>query len=893
MVKLWTFRQADIRMTILRLFEVYLKAIVLGQGGTEVLSQIIIPEILAGLQDADPKIYMASLSGLATAIPYALLVTTYVETDVKIKFSIKSLYEQTLIPQIMAFWISEDSSRESRVELIEVVMGMWCSIYTLGLHNHAAVKDLSATLTLTLVSVMKLSSVQERVDLISRSFTKHSTNSLFCVHGLLKFLPQFLLDDEREVREAAARAISMVAQQAVTLASTSAESTIVDQPDSQTSSESEKQQDGGSSSAATSPSSVHASRIRQYCEKQQSLLPPRRSIFSRSTFASERSFSGLNGSSPSGGGSHSAVGSMIGRTNSMTDISSSRRSSMVSQDSFMISEHGSLRTPGAVTPSITRTESFSGEGPSLKEGSEELQALPNQPHATVQARVHAGQEARSNSFSSSNLASNSHRDQSDSAGIQTNTGLEAAGHEDHSESDTVTVEEELMKALEEAKVQMKLRQQQVHGASQSSLSTTSTPKLEAEAVAPVAKVTTVFKAAAFDWDNGDGDDDDGWGEDNLETIDSSTKPQQTVEDEQERKRKEMEMAEKEEQLRLKRDQKQQEMQAKREARRQQLAEKQLQKKATSIATGGIKKLGVSPAASERGLISPVSPSSTSRSPTTLSSTAGVKSTNTVETVASRLARLPIGQFEEENDGWGMDDGLDMSSALEQPTTKPDEDDDLFKDLEVAYKAPTYVKAGASDLGENGNSVRSTPLLGSNASATTLTTDNSSRKDIDNFAKSASQKSVLAVKETATITTGTSLLSSSLTSVTSPAVVSPVSSPGTLPSPRDHSSRNSSQKSSPVSTPLRVASPAPGSVGKGKLSVTSSTSTTTVSETTTITETTTKTSATLREASKSIAPPPSLSTASVSLEPKVTTTPSIALSVDEAALEDDGWGDEWE
>ena len=45
MIKLWTYRQADIRMTIFRLFEVYLKAVVMGEGGSEVLGQIILPEV--------------------------------------------------------------------------------------------------------------------------------------------------------------------------------------------------------------------------------------------------------------------------------------------------------------------------------------------------------------------------------------------------------------------------------------------------------------------------------------------------------------------------------------------------------------------------------------------------------------------------------------------------------------------------------------------------------------------------------------------------------------------------------------------------------------------------------------------------------------------------------
>lgn len=47
MIKLWSYRQADIRLTIFRLFEVYLKAVVLGEGGSEVLAQIILPEVRA------------------------------------------------------------------------------------------------------------------------------------------------------------------------------------------------------------------------------------------------------------------------------------------------------------------------------------------------------------------------------------------------------------------------------------------------------------------------------------------------------------------------------------------------------------------------------------------------------------------------------------------------------------------------------------------------------------------------------------------------------------------------------------------------------------------------------------------------------------------------------
>lgn len=55
MIKLWSYRQADIRLTIFRLFEVYLKAVVLGEGGSEVLAQIILPEVRACLMVLEEK----------------------------------------------------------------------------------------------------------------------------------------------------------------------------------------------------------------------------------------------------------------------------------------------------------------------------------------------------------------------------------------------------------------------------------------------------------------------------------------------------------------------------------------------------------------------------------------------------------------------------------------------------------------------------------------------------------------------------------------------------------------------------------------------------------------------------------------------------------------------
>ncbi|KAF9560065.1 Protein-associating with the carboxyl-terminal domain of ezrin [Mortierella alpina] len=792
MVKLWTFRQADIRLTIFRLFEVYLKAIVLGEGGSEVFGQIILPEILTGLQDADSKIYLASLSGLATAIPYALLVTTLVDTDQsKQKFSVKTLYEQTLIPQIMAFWISEDASLEAKLQLIEVVMGMWCSIYTLGLHGHASVKDVSSTLTLTLVSVLKLSPINERLELITMSFTKHCTNALFCVSGLMKFLPQFLLDEDLQIREAAARAIATVAHQAAALAS--GYDVAAEQRNEPT--DSHLDVDTGSSTSITpsdsSPSSTnsaHVSRIRQYCEKQQTLLPARRPIFSRSTFASERSLSSLSVRGLNGLDSK-------GNNGSATDLLSSRRSSMVSQDSFMFSEQGSLKT--TLTPSLTRAGSYSPEhssqnsistGPeSRNRGStiDKTVLLDSQPQAEQIAQVPEIKESE----------------------------LDAWDDTDEQDMET-TAQLELQRALELAKAEMKMRQYPTD-------SVTSVKSVSSSAASHNSRSLGLkTKAAAFEWDASNDDDADNWDTDDVTAVEGplrqplSTDREQAAEDEETRLRREQAQAEKQEQLRQKRDQKQQEMAAKREARRQQLAEKQLQKKASS--SNGLKlsavKKSSSPTASIATTASAASPTIVAPKP-----------------VSGRsLIHMPM----QEKDDWDMDDDVDVG-ALEKQAGTVSVEDELFKDLEVSYKAPAYVGGGGS-----------TTSMTSSASSATLSNSVATISTTNTLHSPNVGATISTIK---TSTTSTTVVSeSSLTSLQT-------------------SSASLSQGFSPVSTLKNVVSA--NTVPEGNNALKNG-----------FEHSTGNGNGDLQ--AKTIA----VATAAV---------PSLALQVDEAALEEDGWGDDWD
>lgn len=440
--------------------------------------------------------FLASLCGLATAIPYALLVTTLSDADLtKQKFSVKTLYEQTLIPQIMAFWIAEDSTQEARMQLVEVVMGMWCSIYTLGLNNHAAVKDMSSTLTLTLVSVLKLAPIHERLELISKSFTKHCTNGAFCISGLLKFLPQFLLDEDLQVREAAARAISTVAHLTTALVQPMDTTGEQQQPSAGAEANGVNQDADVSSTASTpspsSPSAIHISRIRQYCEKQQMLLPARRPIFSRSAFGSDRSISasssvrGLNGLDTRGGASNA-------------DLLSSRRSSMVSQDSFMFSEQGSLKTP-----SLTRTGSFSVEPVSRDVSAGFLRSESAAKLAPAQSAAPSPVEPARVEPVHIALAPNSPQ-----LDIDTQDGQEEVEEEDIHANDEL----ELMKALEAAKEEMRLRQLPVEAPA--------TRKPSNSLRGSESKLNSLKATAAFDWDNAGDDEGDDWEADDLTTLNS-------------------------------------------------------------------------------------------------------------------------------------------------------------------------------------------------------------------------------------------------------------------------------------------------------------------------------------------------------------------------------------
>jgi len=381
------------------------------------------------------------------------------------------LYEQTLVPQIMAFWITEDCTKESKAQLVEVVMGMWCSIYTLGLQNHPSVKDISSTLTLTLVSLLKLSSVNQRVELISNSCTKHCTNELFCISGLLKFLPQFLLDEDSQVREAAARAITTVADQTIMLlpGRDSASEPQESEEQRYLTVEGDSNGNGTGVSTASAPSSpslssantAQVSKIRQYCEKQQTLLPPRRSIFSRSAFGGEKSLSSNSLKSSNG-------------------VDSSRRSSTVSQDSYMYSEQGSMRTP-----SRTRAGSLSGE-PANRDNMNPTAALEPQARLSIDKLTKPSE---------------------DRAQISLDVGdddidIDVETREATAEELQAADEIELMKAMELAKAEMKMRQLPV---------TPTTSK-------PSSSIT--HSSAAFGWDAAGDDDGDDWDNDDLTSLNS-------------------------------------------------------------------------------------------------------------------------------------------------------------------------------------------------------------------------------------------------------------------------------------------------------------------------------------------------------------------------------------
>ncbi|KAG0234442.1 Protein-associating with the carboxyl-terminal domain of ezrin [Actinomortierella wolfii] len=746
MVKLWKYRQADIRLTIFRLFEVYLKAVVLGEGGSEVLGQIILPEIMLGLQDTDPRIYLASLSGLATTVPYALLVqTSLVDMDTsKHKYSVKSLYEQTLIPHIMAFWISTDSNPQSRSFLLDVVVNMWSSIYSLGLQGQPAVKDISATLTVTLVSLLKLSPVSERVDHIQTSFTNHCTSGPFCISGLLKFLPQLLLDEDVLVREAAAAAIASVAQQTVMLAG---------QMEPATSS----QGTDGSGSASASPN-THTTRIRQYCEKQQALLPTRRAIFSRSI----SSLSDRNLSRDSSG-----------RTtpkphDTLTELSS-RRSSMVSQDSFFISDPAYSKSPVPSRSNTLFAETLNGGvvNGNVNRSSPDSSANGSEratPTSTEKSKIVPSTDATATKVAVA------------SASLPPPVADEELD-EPHQQADD---EQELMRALEQAKAEMKMHQL----ATEQQLNKSSLPKPAISVATPAASGTlktpssslsfatkNMNDAGADDsWGFDDNDNDDAWG-DADGTMESTGTLQPSAEDEAKKRERERAHAERQEALRLKREQKQQELQAKREARKQQMAQKQMQKKSanSTASTSKVSRLDTSALSSINGgsaktsrsnsivssmaaedLTSVRSPSPSLSVSSTM--TSGVnnnqtpKVTTSAEVPSAKTSRQAKSLFalEADNDGWGMEDEFDLGFSatkaddkINSKAKKADEDD-LFKDLQVEYKRPLYV--GPPSIASSSSSLTSNkPLSGGRVSPSLISSDKASRQPPSPVIKPATQR----------------------------------------------------------------------------------------------------------------------------------------------------------
>ncbi|KAF9438152.1 Protein-associating with the carboxyl-terminal domain of ezrin [Entomortierella beljakovae] len=782
MVKLWTYRQADIRMTILRLIEVYLKAVVLGEGGPEVLGQIILPEILAGLQDSDSKVYMASLCGLATAIPYALLVTTFADVDLtKQKHPVKSLYEQTLIPQIMAFWISEDCTQEAKIQLVEVVMGMWCSIYTLGLQNHLSVKDISSTLTLTLVSVLKLSSATERMELISKSFTKHCTNGLFCISGLLKFLPQFLLDEDQHVREAAAKAISAVAHQTTTLV-TPSESAAEQQENLHPGTADVDANGRPITPSSPSNQSAHVSRIRQYCEKQQSLLPSRRPIFSRSAFTGERS--------ASVGSLRTYNESDIKASGSTYDLHSSRRSSIVSQDSFMYSEQGSHKTPSMLTPSLTPSGSFSAD-PLNKDL---FNTITTQDLQSRKSLEKPKQPVNHIEETSTNLNGSSIDD--------------TALYEETTEEDTQKDDEaELLKALEAAKEEMRQRQ-----IAANKLAVANKP--ESTTLGSGLKTNgSKIASSSFSWDDDgdDGGDGDDWNNDDttiLNTPSNHSPSLVSAEDELTRQEREKEKLEKQEQLRLKRDQKQQEMQAKREARRLQMAEKQVQKMASSSTLKlGATRTGASSAAST----APPTPTTTSTLP---SAPVEPKPTSGVNRI-----QAPQGQGEEK-DEWDMDGDIDIGIDKQGGSVE----DELFSDMGVAYKAPAYVGPTGSTTSVSSSTSSSMTL--SNSAATTLKSPVASK-----FTTISSSTTTLASNNSMSLKSAGSQSRGSSPASTPKRIASPLL--GTTSNGSHNSIHNGSNGSEVTTSLTSTGRTSPAFLKKSGSFTTTTTTTTTTTSTTSI------------------------------------------------------------
>lgn len=339
-----------------------------------------------------------------------------------------------------------------------------------------------------------------------------------------------------------------------------------------------------------------------------------------------------------------------------------------------------------------------------------------------------------------------------------------------------------------------------------------------------------------------------WKKSDTSSHSLSSTLEQPVEDEAARLKREQAQAEKQEQLRLKRDQKQQEMQAKRDARRQQMAEKQMERKTSS---NGLKLNVVKAAVVE-------APSAASvPAPTTMNGPPSSSGSTSKPTSSRSISQLPRESIDE-NDGWGDDVDLDLGDLQEQAGTVVE--DELFKDLEVTYKKPAYVGAtapiqqgGSGSIGISG----STTSISSSSNSSSITLANSA--------------GTISTTKTIQSPTSTFYQNKTTTSTTTKTTMTTTTTPFSLKvsSSLDSPSRGSSPSSTPkrVASPLlRVASPVNGvnDHGNGGAGYTMITS------------------------------PTSAATA-VALEPlkPVVSSSSLALQVDEGALEEDGWGDSWD
>ena len=358
--------------------------------------------------------------------------------------------------------------------------------------------------------------------------------------------------------------------------------------------------------------------------------------------------------------------------------------------------------------------------------------------------------------------------------------------------------------------------------------------------------------------------------------------EQPVEDEATRLKREQAQAEKQEQLRLKRDQKQQEMQAKRDARRQQMAEKQTQRKASSngLKLSAVKTVVAPTASAPTPALAPAS------TPAVTPSVPSASGSTTKPTFSRSISQLPRDSIDE-NDGWGDDVDLGLGDLQEQAGTVVE--DELFKDLEVTYKKPAYV--GATTIAAQGGSGSSIGVSGSNTSissssnSSSITLSNSvgtvstakalhsptttfHSKTLTTVATSPPSSSLTTTKKTTTTTTATSTTSFSLKATTTSA-----GSP-------------TSGGSSPTTTPKHVASSLLKTAGPNSVNG--------VNGVNGVSTGYTKDQDVISSTpAADLATPVTVVPESLKAVSPLLSSSSLALQVDESALEEDGWGDDWD